>query len=155
MGYGLHFRRGRFSYTAAGPHRDDCPSFHARGSFVSRASTLPCDSALSHAGADPHTINPFQIICKGYSRKYCSHTHARSAADMPRLCRAFFFPYIRRRKAPRKIPAEPDSSFPLRPCTARRKKSACGHSFPCGREYGSSPRLSPAPKLGSSSGAAF
>ena len=42
----------------------------------------------------------------------------------------------------------------LRTYAVRRTKSAYGHCFPCGREYGSSPRLSPAPKPGSSSGAA-
>ena len=54
---GLHFQRERFAYTDADPHRDDCPSFHARGSFVSRTSTLPCANVQPHAGADPHTMN--------------------------------------------------------------------------------------------------
>ncbi len=141
---GLHFRCVRFAYTGIGSHRDDCRSLHARGSFVSRAGTLPCDSVKSHAGADPHTIKIFQTICEGQSANVSPHTHARSAADRARLCRAFFFP-IRRRKAPRKCPAQPDSSFPLRPCAARRKKSACGHFVPCGREYSFPP--SPEPGL--------
>ena len=107
-----------------------------------------------HIKANPHTLNNLFLHTQDYPANVAPHTHARSAADRARFCRAFFFP-IRRRKAPRKCPAEPDSSFPLRPCAARRKKSACGHSFPRGREYGSSPRLSPAPKPDSSSGAAF
>ena len=56
---GLHVRRERFSHIGAGPHRDDYLALHARGSFVSRASTLPCDSVQSHAGAGPHMLTAF------------------------------------------------------------------------------------------------
>ena len=155
MRCGLHFRCECFSYTDTGPHRAGSRSLHARRRFVSRASTLPYANEHAYAGAGPHTIKK---LSKSYAKvnpaNATSHTHARSAADRARLCRAFFFP-IRRRKAPRKCPAQPDSSFPLRPCAARRKKSACGHSFPRGREYRFPLCLSPAPKPGSSSGAAF
>ena len=154
MKCGLHVRCERSSHTDAGLHRDTYLSLHARRSFVSRASTLPYGSALSHAGADPHALNTLFLHTQVYPPNVSSHTHARSAADRARLCRALFFPFIRRRSAPRKIPAQPDSSFPLRPCAARRKKSACGHFVPCGREYSLPTRPSPAPKPGSSSGAA-
>ena len=106
-----------------------------------------------HIKADPHTLNNLFLHTQDYPPNVSSHTHARSAADRARLCRASFFPPLRRRKAPRKIPAQPDSSS-LTPVRSTAEQSACGHSFPRGRECGLSPRLSPASKPGSSSGAA-
>ena len=87
---------------------------------------------------------------KVYPANVAPHTHAHGPA-LP----GFLLCPIRRRFAPRKMPAKPESSFPLRPCEARRRKSACGHFIPHGREYGSPLRLRPAPKPGNSSGAAF
>ena len=63
-----------FSYTSAGPHRDGCHSLHARGSFVSRASTLPCADVRSHAGADPHTLINFLRRRGRYGRKKFSRS---------------------------------------------------------------------------------
>ena len=88
-------------------------------------------------------------------QKVAPHTHARSAADRARLCRAFFFLPIRRRKVPRKIPAQPDTSF-LTPVRSTAEKSPLADTpFPADGNTAFPTRLSPAPKPGSSSGAAF
>ena len=76
-----------FSYTSAGPHRDGCRFLHARGSFMSRASTLPCADVRSHAGADPHPLkNFFMQTVQGPTEKASPLLYQRMQKAGPAPC---------------------------------------------------------------------
>ena len=80
--------------------------------FCVAASRLPCDSVPSHAGADPHTIKNFPNHTRRFIFLMLPLLRSREARrTRPGPAGPSSFP-IRRRKAPRKISAEPDSSFP-------------------------------------------
>jgi len=142
------------THTEAAPHRDARLSLHARRSFVSPLRGSLVLIATSCGSGPTYVEGSAFLYTKIYPANVAPHTHARSAADMARLCRAFcFVPYAGAKRRV-KFRRKPDTSFLYARAQHGGKKVRLRTLLSPRTGILLSPRLSPAPKPGSSSGAA-